>query len=794
VIAVFLLVLAILWLVAGLATWRLRPTRGLHLDLLATGLYLPAVLGFFWQLILLPDIVVPRGGGDLASFLYPVYSFAAQQWQQGVIPFWNPHLYGGSPFLADMQTATFYPPNLLAFILVRPFNYEALELLAVIHYLLAAVFAYVFGRTLGLGRLGSYAAGLIFAFSGFLVVHLGHLNMIEATVWLPLVLACLHQAIQPGDTRRTQLWTMASGVALGMSFLAGHNQISLYIVFFMGLYWIWGLLSSRQPGAPFTVLGIYRAGILALPMTGAVALGVAAAQLLPTSELLPLTVRASLTYRQAGEFASEPANLITLIVPHFFGSNPAAFWGITGNLTEVYAYAGVSSLALALVGIILGRRGSPWVPFLGLTALLFLLLSFGEHTILHGWLYRFVPGFDKVRSAGRFVLFFDFGVAVLAGFGLQALLGPLAARSRPAWRWLSRGLGLLLAAGALVGLPLLYHALLVSLDKDPGVVRAVQEALHSLVLAVLFLGLALGLLLVWRYMPRYRAWLWPMALALVFVDLYSANAGYNPTTENILSNYRHPEIIQYLRQEATHYRIDTQTNVGDVWQPNLPLLEGIDDVMGIYNPMLLADYQAYWMNLPSRSASAYNVLNARFVIGHKNVPLDMAKFELAFDGDENLNVYRNRQALPRAFLAGTTEVLPREAILARLKAPDFDPRQVILLEIGEAMAGQDAPGEVTAIRQPNVNETVVELQASRPTYLFLSETWYPGWKVYVDGVEKPLLRANYTFRAVKVEAGSHTVRFAFQPRSWTLGLFLAAATLAIIALTLISSRPKPQSP
>ena len=65
------------------------------------------------------------GGGDLASFLYPVYSFAARTYQSGTVPLWNPHLYAGSPFAADMQSGVFYPINVAAFLLARPFTYTS---------------------------------------------------------------------------------------------------------------------------------------------------------------------------------------------------------------------------------------------------------------------------------------------------------------------------------------------------------------------------------------------------------------------------------------------------------------------------------------------------------------------------------------------------------------------------------------------------------------------------------------------------------------------------------------------
>ncbi|MBI2911177.1 MAG: hypothetical protein HYY05_03475, partial [Chloroflexi bacterium] len=108
-------------------------------DAVALGLLFLAWAGFFWQRLFLPGIHVPKGGGDLASFLYPVYAFAASHLQQGHIPLWNPVLYSGSPFAADPQSGLYYPFNLMAFFIARPLTYPVLEFLAMGHFLLASL-------------------------------------------------------------------------------------------------------------------------------------------------------------------------------------------------------------------------------------------------------------------------------------------------------------------------------------------------------------------------------------------------------------------------------------------------------------------------------------------------------------------------------------------------------------------------------------------------------------------------------------------------------------------------------
>ncbi|HEX2173344.1 MAG TPA: YfhO family protein, partial [Dehalococcoidia bacterium] len=726
---------------------------------------------FFWPLLFEPGTYVPKGGGDLASFLYPVHVYSARSLQAGILPLWNPHLYAGSPFMADMQTGIFYPLNLITFLSARPFTYQALEALAVVHHFLAGVFAYTYLRVMRLDPLAAFAGGIVFAFSGFLVAHLGHLNMIEAAVWLPLILATFHLARR----RRSYRWAALSGLIFGVAILPGHVQISLYTGFFLLLYWLWGTLSGRsqvpspKEGSPPTPFGLGTWDLGLLATTIGFAAGMAAIQILPSFELTRLSVRSAITFEKAIEYAASPRLLITWLAPHFFGSDAARFWGIRGNLTEVYAYAGVTTLSVAGLALIGRRRGIGWAGFFALAVVLFGLLSVAEHTPLYGWLYRFFPGFDKVRAAGRFTLFVDLSLAVLSAYGVQMLLRPLPAWVRPAYDRYLRLLGWLTLALLPVS-GLIYHAMLTN-QRDTGVFERSVLASESVNLGVALLALSVGLLALQRYRRPPGRVLPGLVVALLVVDLFGANLRYNPTSENILSDYQRDDALEFLRQAPGQpFRIDTETGIGEVWPPNASLLFGLHDVLGIFNPMQLADHQRYWASLGSRSTASYDLLNARYVITFPDAPLDTAKFR-PVKGAGPLVIHENTRALPRAFLVPDAEVLSRDAILERLRSPDFDPRAMVLLEargtdptasaagaVGGGRA-RDAAAEAVVQVTSDPNELVVSTSGDEPAYLFVSEVFYPGWQATVDGRPTEILRANFLFRAVALPAGSHEVRF-----------------------------------
>jgi hypothetical protein len=757
---------------AGLL-WRARTTcwreRWSAEGAVAAGLALLSV-GFFWQFWLLPDTTMPRGGGDLASFLYPTYRFAADSLQAGYVPFWNPHLYGGAPFAADLQSGLYYPPNLVAFLLARPFEYGALVTLAALHYPLAGLGAYALARELGLARLPAFASGAAFAFSGFAVAHLGHYNMLAAAAWTPLALALLHRAARRGDLR----WAALAGGVLALVLLAGHVQIGLYAALALTAIWLLRLRAD----------GLTSVRIATLPVALGLGAAGAAVLLLPAFELTRLSLRSDVTYAQAAEFAASPLGFVTFVVPRFFGESPADYWGLRWSLHESYGYVGISALALAALAVLTaGRRDlRPLVvALLGLGAL---LVSLGETTPLHGWLYRLVPGFDKVRAPGRFMLFVDLAAALLIGFGVQRLVGVPTWRERPRVRLLLRGLVLVLAGGALVAAPLFYYAALTSQDKDPAILRRALAASDATNLALLFL--ALVLLLLWRWRRRAAPWLAPAAVALLWLDLAAASAGFNPTTEDVLRGYRHDEIVAFLRARAEDWRIDSRTGIADVVQPDLALLHGLEDVGGIFNPLQLRAFDRYWEGLGSRSASGYDLLSTRYVIARRDAPLD-PKFSRVFEGPAGLAVFENARAVPRAFVAPTARALPEQEIAQQLRDPGFDPRSAVLLDPGASADAAGAGGAVERLDRLGPNALEARLTGVTGGWLVVTNVDYPGWRASVDGRALSIQRAYGLLQAVALPAGATVVRFDFEPRFWRVGLavtvlawlFVAAAGLSL---------------
>jgi len=159
-------------------------------------------------------------------------------------------------------------------------------------------------------------------------------------------------------------------------------------------------------------------------------------------------------------------------------------------------------------------------------------------------------------------------------------------------------------------------------------------------------------------------------------------------------------------------------------------------------------------------------------------------FDLVFKS-HLVSVWENRNALPRAFIAHEAEIVEDAQVLARMRDANFRAEQIALLSEGKplaASAGAPALSEATIVEY-NAERVVVRARTDSPGYLVLADTWYPGWVARVDGQAAPIVRADFLFRAVYVEAGEYKVVFEFQPASFSLGIVVSLISMvALLAM------------
>ncbi|MBI3915073.1 MAG: hypothetical protein HY327_12920, partial [Chloroflexi bacterium] len=324
-------------------------------------------------------ITVPQNElvSDLVLENYAWKNFLVESLRAGELPLWNPYLFTGVPFLAAGQHSALYPFTLLFFILPidRAYGY-----FVALQFILAMIAMYAFARVLGISRFAATLSAIVYAFSGFFVVSTAFPMVISAAAWLPAILACVELIVRAEKSTRAFFFAMLGAVFLGIQFLAGHIEISIYNLIITAFYAAWRILTPH-PLRPLSPLlfgeqergegdGVRRVRslliIAGMTLTG-IALG--AVQLVPLFELVQNSFRSgSASYAQIIGYAFPVRQIVTFFMPDFFG-NPAhhsyfdvfefmthaapaetIFWGIK-NYVEAGAWVGTLPLVLALFAL-----------------------------------------------------------------------------------------------------------------------------------------------------------------------------------------------------------------------------------------------------------------------------------------------------------------------------------------------------------------------------------------------------------------------------------------------------------
>ncbi|MFQ6058300.1 MAG: oligosaccharide flippase family protein [Anaerolineae bacterium] len=387
---------------------------------------------------------------DLILENYVWKRFIVQSLRAREIPLWNPYIFAGVPFLAAGQHSALYPLSILFYVLpiARAYGY-----FIVLQLFLAGCFAYAYTRVIRLGRQGAAVTGVTYMLSSLMIANVVHPMIMAAMSWLPLLLAMVELVVREEERElkelrgislvpsgRQLLYLLGGSVVVGVQFLAGHIEISLYILLVTAFYSLWRLgglwWQGRNRSAKLTT-SLRQVARLSLWLGAMVALGggLAGVQLIPLYELVRLSFRqGSVSYQQVIGWAYPLRQITTFLLPDFYG-NPAHHrifdvltrewvaapkgtteWGIK-NYVEGAAYVGLLPLLLAVLA--LWRRRHHHTLFFALLALLSLAFAFG--TPLYALLYYTLPGFSQLHTPFRWVFPYTFSVAVLAGIGANLL-------------------------------------------------------------------------------------------------------------------------------------------------------------------------------------------------------------------------------------------------------------------------------------------------------------------------------------------------------------------------------------
>jgi len=716
-------------------------------------------------------------------------------------PLWYPHIFGGMPFQASGSYHHLqYSFEALVNAISPKALIDALHGRYLFHLLLGAVSMFFLGRVLSLSRSACLVAATAFVFSSHMM-GTEHENRFICFMHIPLVFLATYRVFDRGRLFDAVLL----GGALGSQLCSFHPQIAFYTAMLIGLYAVYALVHDFRDQKPVSMLlrhsALFTGGVV-------VAVAIAAVLVFPLQEYAQYSVRglsvggSDVNVPFATSWSFPPVEILTFIIPSFAGFGGPFYWGDM-PFTDFPNYLGIVVVVLAVAGIVLNR--SRMTLFLVIAAVLALLVSFGRHLPPVSYIMlHFVPFFGKFRAPVMILVLSQFAVALLAGYGVHALVERIRAGRDGLGVFARRlcivaGGVLLLVLGLTVfessfqsymtgvytqadGAHGARSALVNNAEYHAGInAMRFYQLMGDLWIMVLLLCAASALIFVTR--KSSPALLATGVSALVVVDLLLVAARVvNPEADpaQIEAYYaaRETEVVKALKEDPYPYRI-------------LPLSEfssneygyfGISTIGG-YHAAKLGVYQELMDQVGFSSFPVLNMLNTRYLVAAQTIQADGLTPVVESEGGY---LYRNEAALPRAFLVDSVRVIAeKDAIFEALRDPGFRPGEYAILEkpVEERLGPMGNSSVEITLHTPHRIEMAVD--AAAPCLLVLSEIYYPtGWQATIDGQPAEILKTNYVLRSVSVPEGRHEVVMTFQPSSFTAGHLVSriASTLVLAGL------------
>lgn len=698
---------------------------------------LVGLIYFLFSGTLLPPNGKMLYGGDIYDAYYFWKGHLRTSVLSGVIPFWNPYNFSGTPFLAHPNINIFYPLNLL-FILIPPNQSFAVYLF--IHFVISGITMYFLCREYT-GRIGAYAGALTYALGGYFAarVYGGHPEYIDTASWMPLAFALTRRAImQPAKGT-----IVLSVLGLTILLLSGNELFFLFTMELVGLFFIYFIIKRRKD---LWRVFFTRVGVILVSVAGA--MGLVAIEFLPRLEFLGLSLRAGgISYGLAvsGSFS---ISLLRLFVDPFFLGKPDAYHGPWPNLTEYTYYVGFIPLLCigififtSLLSTVVRRlrlkniHGDIWFFLLLVIPLFFVIsLGFNFHPNIHELLWKYLPFYKSLRMPARHLFVVAFSISVVVGMIVGGIKNKVV-----------QGAILVLIIFDLLAVDKQFfrlsdipsatfdQSLIETLSTDRSLFRLLPD--HTVISGV-------------------RK---DLDLGAVGIYKIQSTSDYNSM---LLGDYYH--FIDLLNKAPTpstdYYNVEIP--------PPFPWSPYVDFLNVKY---ILSDKTADGIG--------------------KNVP---GKFKLLKEGS-HYKLYENLTFLPRFYLVPNLQTYGNRAELDQLFLSQTSPdlTRIILVPNSQEKiisdihndCGQNDLGKV-GVQFYSANKIVLNVVANCNTFLSTSEVYYPGWRAAIDGKRVEILKSNLAFRALEIPRGSHKVIFHFEPMIYYLGGLISLLTLVTLVVAM----------
>lgn len=695
------------------------------------------------------------------------------------LPLWNPYIFSGSPFLGNPTSSMFYPINLL--FLIFPADSTFGYIFALDSFLIG-VFTYFFAKEIKLSKFASFISATIVMFSGPLIslIFPGHLVNFDTFIWFPLILLIYEKAIK----EQKIIYAIPAGFFISLSLLAGASQIAAFSLLSASIYFILRIIVSLPETKKLLYL---RHAIAIFSLSIIIGFLLSLVQILPTIEFSKLSARSEgLSYEFSSDFSLHPKQLISFILPYFFG-NPASgtYWG-KGNFWSLNGYIGI--LPLLLAGLALKFKPKFLTIIFLILGLFALIFALGKHSFVFPFFYNYVPMFDAFRASSRFLYIYAFSFSVLAGIGTEILIQKLSTIKKT----ISINIPV---AFLMVGILTFFIFLFALINYDIGLYEKYilnnsyaiginhldlysQLIQDGLMLSLILLTFTIILFLKMKNMISINV-LKFLVITILLFDLWTFHSKII-SYKKIGQFYNTPNFINEIKKDKTVFRIFDKEGL------YLPIStrNKIENITGVHS-LYIKDYRDFVWSIGEHEYKPYESFFQIKNIKNK-IFLDLLNVKYII---ENNNIVKNSNFLPRAYIVPDAIIIPKNDILNKLRNEDFDPKKQILLQ-KKPNVNLSNPSSFKEVKFSSSNPNKINLKTNMDEsgFLVLSEIYYPGWKAYDNGKELEIYNANYIFRSIYLKKGAHEVNFIYDPQTYKAGKIISVVTFFLCSLFLIYKR------
>ena len=802
--------------------------------LVFVGIIVLALLMFFFRGLF--DGKVFASPDNLSPLSFKTFTDDAKA--QGIFPLWVPYIFMGMPSLASLTAALLGMQNIFSFVtdsVLSGISGDNLFILTLPYYFLFAITLFYYMRyklknnfiALFCALTGVFATGII------QLIIVGHHTKMMTFSFFPLILLFLDKLIDSEDENRFKLMINFAilTVIVYLQLHFHHIQMLFYSYMMIGLYvlyiFIYRLINKIEVGKMIRAVALLIAAVI-------VALAMDADIILSVKEYNKFSMRGEssvvakndsnndgkpLSYDYATNWSFSPGEVMTFIIPHYYGFGNVDVDGQKANLywgqmpfTESPVYFGIVVLLLAIIGSALNFRKNPFVQIITLIIIFFLFLSFGRtFPLIYNLFYNYLPYFSSFRAPVMIHYYMDLAFVILAGFGVKSLIEVVKEQGGheklKKMSYLLFGIAGLMLLISFVGFEGSYTNSITSgplteklrsqganpqqvtqyMKQISGI--AYKNVINDLMMHSFLLLIVISGIYFYSTKKITSSVLGVIIIVIALFDILNVSLKTlhwddKAQKESFIAETdfvkwllsKEPNTYEYRIAEYSRGGLTTSNNLAyfrfhcfNGYQgAKLRIYQDAIDVAGGENPFLQA------------------LANVKYIVSDSPIK-DTTAYKEVYKGS-NI-IYQNKLALPRAYFADDYKIETGLNILNNIRSANFDPRKLAYVEKDPGRKIDKADSNATAkITKFDIHNIDYDVNAVGNNFLVLSEVYYPaGWKAFVDGQETEIYKTNYLLRGVIIPAGKHKLELKFRPEIYFTGKTISLAANGIVILIFIAS-------